>query len=137
MGTVELTSAACTVDRAFGRPRDPVPGFGLTSGNSCDGLTGETLVPGIGGSETSGGTAPDDDVALLVAATTSESDTESGSALAVAETAAVNATLAPSGAVVETGTETSSSYTWPSGRLAILQVAPLADGQMAKLGVVR
>jgi hypothetical protein len=72
----------------------------------------------------------EEDVALLAAATTSAAEAENAVA-PLAEAFAVNATLAPSGAELDTATETNSSYTWPSGRLAILQVAPLAEGQMA------
>jgi hypothetical protein len=140
IGTVELTVAACRPDRdlADGRPRPPVPGLGLTVGNNWDGLTGATLVPGIAGSPTSGGTTVDEDgtAALVAAATTSAADAENDSAPA-ADAFAVKATFAAEGAEVDTGTETSSSKTWPTGRLAILQVAPLADGQMAKLGAPR
>jgi hypothetical protein len=103
IGTVELTSAAWTVDRdRFGAVR---PGF--TVGNNCDGLTGATLVPGIAGSPASG-TTLDDDVAVLAAATTSVADAENVWA-PLAEACAVNATFAPTVAVVDTGTETSSS----------------------------
>jgi hypothetical protein len=90
-----------------------VPELGLTVGNNCDGLTGETLVPGIAGRSTSGGTTMDDDgtvALLLVAATTSVADAENDSA-PLAEACAVNATLAAAGAAVDTGTETSSSKT--------------------------
>src|SRR5215469_5089714 len=141
IGTVELTTAACTPDRdrAGGRPRVPVSGEGLTVGNSSDGLTGATLVPGIGGSATSGGSTLDEDgtvVALLAAATISVAAAEKGSA-PLAEAFAVKATRVAGGAAADTGTEASSSKTSPTGRLAILQVAPLADGQMVKLGVPR
>jgi hypothetical protein len=135
IGTVELTSAACT--RAFGKPREPVPGLGVTTGNSCDGLTGATLEPGTGGSATSGGTTldKDEDVALLAAATASVTDAEAVAPLAVAD--AVNATFAPSGAAVDTGTETRSGCAGVTGRMEIVQVAPLADGQIAKVGLPR
>src|SRR5215472_8390723 len=135
IGTVELTSAACTWDRAGGRPRDPVPGLGFTMGNNSDGLTGETLVPGTGGSPTSGGTtvAEDGSVALLAAATTSVAD--AWAELTVEAARAVNVTVAPSGAAVDTGTETSRGCTWSSGRFSIVHIAPLMDGQIAKLGV--
>lgn len=140
IGTVELTTVACSPDRdrAAGRPRVPVSGLGLTVGKSSDGLTGATLVPGIGGSATSGGSTLDEDgsvVAVLVVATTSVAEAEEDCAPSVAF--AVKATRVAGGAAADTGTEASSSWTWPTGRLAILQVAPLADGQMAKLGVPR
>src|SRR5215469_342682 len=112
IGTVELTTVACTPDRdrAAGKLVAPPP-VGFTVGNNSEGLTGETLVPGIGGSETSGGTALDDagsDAALLAAATTSVADAEEDSE-PLAEACAVKATGVPSGAAVDTGTETSSS----------------------------
>lgn len=131
IGTVELTSAACTWDRAFGRPRDPVPGLGFTIGNNCDGLTGEMLVPGTGGSPTSGGTTvvEDGSVAVLAAATTSVADAETcWVPLVVDAASAVNVTVAPSGAAVDTGTETSSGVAGTSGRFAIVQVVPLVPG---------
>jgi hypothetical protein len=137
IGTVELTTVACSPDRdrAAGRPRVPVPGLGFTVGKRSDGLTGATLVPGIGGSATSGGSMLDEDgsvVAVLAVATTSVADAEKDSA-PLAEAVAVKTTRVAGGAATDTGTEASS----PTGRLAILQVAPLADGQMAKLGVPR
>jgi len=102
-------------------------------GNKSDGLTGETLVPGTGGSPTSGGTTvvEDGSVAVLAAATTSVADAGGEPVLSVEAACAVNVTLAPSGAAVETGIETSSGCTTSSGRFAIVQVVPLADGQMA------
>src|SRR5215469_744493 len=121
IGTVELTTVACAPDwdRAGGRPRVPVSGEGLTVGNSSDGLTGATLVPGIGGSATSGGSTLDEDgsVALLAAATTSVADAEKGSA-PFAEAFAVKATRVAGGAAADSGTEASSSKTSPTGRLA-------------------
>jgi hypothetical protein len=78
----------------------------------------------------------DGTTALLVAATTSVADAENGDA-PVAEAVAVKAMLAASGAEADTGTEISSSKTRPTGRVAMLHVAPVGDGQMAKLGVLR
>lgn len=118
IGTVELTSAACTVDRdrALGRP-NPLPELGLTVGNNCEGLTAETPLPGIAGRTTSGGTTVDDedevdeedDVAVLAAATVSVADAENDPAPPLAVATAVKATLPPMVAAVDTGTETSSS----------------------------
>jgi len=120
IGTVELTAAACTPDRdrAPGSPMPPFPGLGLTVGNKSDGLTGETLVPGIGGSSnsggtrdcTSGGSAVDEDgsAELLRAATNSVADAENDNA-PLAEAFAVKATCAAAGAEADTGSETSSS----------------------------
>ena len=113
IGTAELTTVACTPDRdrAPGKLSVPLPELGFTVGNSCEGLTGETLVPGIGGSERSGGTSLDDDgsdAAVLAAATTSVADAEKDSA-PLAEACAVKATGVASGAEVDTGTEASSS----------------------------
>lgn len=143
MGTVDAAYAACATDGDFaeGRPSDPLPGLGLTVGNRSNGLTGETLVPGIGGSPVSGGspvcggTALDGTgaVVALGATTTSVADAENDSA-PLADAFAVNCTCAAGGALVATGTDASSSKTWPSARLLILQVAPLADGQIVKLG---
>ena len=138
IGTVELTSAACTPawDRAPGS-FTPEPGVGLTTGNKSDGLIADTPEPGIGGSAISGGIEVElvedgTTVALLAAAASTTSVAEAENAVApLAEAFAVNATRPPVGAELDTATDTSSSYTWPSGRLEILHVAPLADGQMA------
>jgi hypothetical protein len=72
-------------------------------------LTAATPVPGTAGRVTVGGTALDENPAELAAATTSVADAEKDRAGAVAEAAAVNATLAPGVAAIDTGTETSSS----------------------------
>jgi hypothetical protein len=134
---VELTSDACTGCRdAGGRLKDPVPGLGLTVGKSCDGLMGATLVPGIGGSPISGGTLLDDDggIVALLALTTTSVAAEVNECAPLADAFALSSTRDARGALNDTGTEASSSKTWPRGRLLILQAVPLASGQMVKLG---
>lgn len=110
---MELKTVAWTGGRclACGKPIVPEPGLGLTVGNRSDGFIALTLVPGIGGSPSSGGTLLDENggsVALLAATTTSVADAVKGSApLAVAF--ALKITCPARGAVVDSGAEASSS----------------------------
>lgn len=96
--------------------------LGLTVGNSSDGLTGVTLVPGKAGSDSSGGVSATSRLELLeppeeppelppvvpAAATTSVAESEYEDA-PLADASAVSTMCAAVGALVPTGAETSSS----------------------------
>lgn len=121
------------VDRGGGRPRVLAPGLGVTVGNSCDGLTGETLVPGSGNG-CKGGITSEDGVTALACATTTSLAVSEKDAASADETVAVSCIWVAAGAEASTGTDTSSSYSCPMDRSPSWQVAPLGIGQIEKLG---
>lgn len=121
MGTAYAVAAATTWwIRAGGSPSDPLPllALGLTVGNRSAGLVAVTPVPGIDGSETSGGTAldelseplePPELVAAVVGDTTTSVALAAADEAPVAVAVAVRSMVVSSGADVATGTAASSS----------------------------
>jgi hypothetical protein len=136
---VAAAVAACRTARglAWGRLSDPVPGVGVfpTVGNRPDGSVGEMPVPEIVGSVPGTGSVTRGPTGLLVGftTTTSVAEPEKESAPA-ADALAVSCTCSPSAALARTCTVASSSSAWPTGRLPILQVVPLATGQTLNFG---
>jgi hypothetical protein len=138
-GTVAASVAACSTARglACGRMREPVPGVGEapTVGKRPDGSVGEIPVPEIVGSVPEFGSVIKGLVGLVVGLTTTTSVAESEKERApVADALAESCTCSPSVALDRTRTVAWSSSVWPTGRLPILQVAPLATGQTLNLG---
>ncbi len=138
--------AAWKTERALagGRPSDPVPvvGEAPTVGNKLDGSVGEMPVPEIDGSvpgtcSVAGGIVVPDGLAEVLVdctATTSVAVAENDFAPA-AEACAVIRTCSPDAALACTWAIAWSSSAWPTGKLPILQVAPLRDGQTVNLGL--